>query len=291
MELAQLIVLVLKASIILIVLSLGLKATVGDATYLFRRPGLLLRSLLAMQVIMPLLAAALAAAFDLKAPVKAALLLLSVAPVPPVLPNKQVKAGGSKSYIYGLLVAASLLAVGLVPLMVRLLGLLFNRETYIAPATVALIVLINILVPLAVGIVVRRLAPALAERAAPIISGLGNVLMIAAVIPVLVTAWPAIASLVGDGTLLAIAAFVVSGLAVGHLLGGPEEDDRAVLALATATRHPGIAIAIAGANLAGNKLVPAAILLSLLVNALLSIPYLAWVQRRHAGGSGAAAAK
>ena len=291
MELAQLIVLVLKASIILIVLSLGLKATVGDATYLFRRPGLLLRSLLAMQVIMPLLAAALAAAFDLKAPVKAALLLLSVAPVPPVLPNKQVKAGGSKSYIYGLLVAASLLAVGLVPLMVRLLGLLFNRETYIAPATVAPIVLINILVPLAVGIVVRRLAPALAERAAPIISGLGNVLMIAAVIPVLVTAWPAIASLVGDGTLLAIAAFVVSGLAVGHLLGGPEEDDRAVLALATATRHPGIAIAIAGANLAGNKLVPAAILLSLLVNALLSIPYLAWVQRRHAGGSGAAAAK
>jgi len=291
MELAQLIVLVLKASIILIVLSLGLKATVGDATYLFRRPGLLLRSLLAMQVIMPLLAAALAAAFDLKAPVKAALLLLSVAPVPPVLPNKQVKAGGSKSYIYGLLVAASLLAVGLVPLMVRLLGLLFNRETYIAPATVALIVLINILVPLAVGIVVRRLAPALAERAAPIISGLGNVLMIAAVIPVLVTAWPAIASLVGDGTLLAIAAFVVSGLAVGHLLGGPEEDDRAVLALATATRHPGIAIAIAGANLAGNKLVPAAILLSLLVNALLSIPYLAWVQRRHAGDTGAAAAK
>lgn len=291
MELAQLIFLVLKASIILIVFSLGLKATVDDATYLFRRPGLLLRSLLAMQVIMPLLAAALAAAFDLKAPVKAALLLLSVAPVPPVLPNKQVKAGGSKSYVYGLLVAASLLAVGLVPLMVRLLGLLFNRETYIAPATVALIVLINILVPLAVGIVVRRLAPALAERAAPIISGLGNVLMIAAVIPVLVTAWPAIASLVGDGTLLAIAAFVVSGLAVGHLLGGPEEDDRAVLALATATRHPGIAIAIAGANLAGNKLVPAAILLSLLVNALLSIPYLAWVKRRHAGGAGVAAMK
>jgi bile acid:Na+ symporter, BASS family len=60
-----LIQLTLKISIVLSVLALGLRATLQDATYLFRAPGKLARTRLAMYVAMPLFAIAFALAFDL----------------------------------------------------------------------------------------------------------------------------------------------------------------------------------------------------------------------------------
>jgi BASS family bile acid:Na+ symporter len=78
--------------------------------------------------------------------------------------------------------------------------------------------------------------------------------LVVAAIPVLIALFPAIISLVGNGTILAFAAFVVVALAVGHFLGGPDPDERTVLALASASRHPAVAIAIAHANFPDEKL-------------------------------------
>ena len=107
------------------------------------------------------------------------------------------------------------------------------------------------------------------------------VMMVVALVPVLFHAWPAIVSLVGHGTLLAIVVFVAIGLIVGHLLGGPDPENRAVLALATSARHPAVAIAIAHFGFPGLKLTGAAVLLYLLVSIIATIPYMTWVKRRH----------
>jgi BASS family bile acid:Na+ symporter len=82
-------------------------------------------------------------------------------------------------------------------------------------------------------------------------------------------------ALVGSGAVIAIAAFVVAGLAAGHLLGGPEPDERTILALSTACRHPAIALTIASANFPENRF-GATILLYLLLNVAIGIPYMAW---------------
>ncbi len=285
MSLATLIPLVLKASIVLNVIGLGLNASAQDATYLFRRPNQLLRSLLAMHVVMLLCATVLAVNFDLHPAVKIALVALAVSPIPPLLPKKTLKAGGEASYAIGLVVAAAVLAIVIVPVAVELLGRAFGKPTHMSPGAVALIVLSTVLVPLAVGIAVRSLAASFAERIARSVSLGATVLLIASALPILFTAWPALVSLTGNGTIVALAGFVLVGLAVGHLLGGPDPEDRAVLALSTACRHPGIALAIAHASFPGQKLVLAAVLLYLLVSAIVSIPYLAW--RRHAGSVGA----
>ena len=58
---ADRIALAIKANIVLIVFALALTATFEDALYLFRRPGLLARSILSMNVVMPVLAAVAAA--------------------------------------------------------------------------------------------------------------------------------------------------------------------------------------------------------------------------------------
>ena len=60
-------------------------------------------------------------------------------------------------------------------------------------------------------------------------------------------------------------------------MGGPKPGNRTTLALFTAARHPGIAVAIATTNFPQQKLVLPTVLLYLLVNAmrLICIPELA----------------
>src|SRR6185503_9983638 len=94
MDLAALIPLVLKTSLGVVVFALGLSTSNGDLTHLLRRPSLLVRSILSMYVVMPIIAVAVAKAFALRPLVELALIVLSVSPVPPILPGKQSKAGG-----------------------------------------------------------------------------------------------------------------------------------------------------------------------------------------------------
>ena len=286
MDIAALIRTGVLCSMMLLVLALGLRSAPGDARYLLARPSLLVRSLLAMNVVMPLLVLWLVMTFDLRPPVKIALFALSISPVPPFLPGKQLKLPASQGYTYGLFAATALFAIVLVPLTMTWIGGRVSAGVPVSAAKVLSIVAMTVLIPLAVGIVVRHFAPGPAARVAPVADKLGSVLLIVAFIPVLIVQWPAIRSLLGDGTLLAIVAFTALGLAVGHLLGGPQPEDRSVLALASASRHPAVALAIGAASFPEQKLVPAAVLLALIVGILASAPYTAWRKRLRAGDVG-----
>src|SRR5687767_5455427 len=126
MTFAQLVPLAISLSMGLIVFGLGLNARFSEALALLERPGLLLRSLISMNVIMTAVAAAAVVTFDLPQQVKIVLLALALSPVPPILPAKERRAGGSNDYILGLLLTASLLSIIIVPLGIRLLELYFG---------------------------------------------------------------------------------------------------------------------------------------------------------------------
>jgi BASS family bile acid:Na+ symporter len=228
---------------------------------------------------MPLLALWLSLAFHLNPAVKIALVALAVSPLPPRLTNNALMAGGDGSYTIGLLVAASLLSIVLVPATVFLVGQLVDATMRVPAVAIAEIVGATVLVPLAIGIGVRRIMPAAATRAAKTVERVATLALAACVIPLLVTSWPAFTVLVGNGTLAVITAMTLVGLLVGHFLGGPSAEHRTVLALATASRHPAVAIAIAGATFPAEKLAVPAILLALCVGALTSVPYIAWRKR------------
>jgi bile acid:Na+ symporter, BASS family len=282
MSAATLILLAVQLSLVLMVFSIGLGASVGDVTYLFRQPKLLIRSLLSLNVVMPLFAVALAKSFDFTPLVKAALVLLAISPLPPIFPKKSQKAGGRFSYAIGLLVTATVVSIFFIPLAMKLLGRAFDLSLEMSPGGVVTLVLWTLLLPLAAGVAVHRLSPAFAERAGPTIGKVGGILLLLGLVPILVKVWPAMMTLIGNGTLFAMVVFALVGLAAGHLLGGPDPEDRVVLALSTATRHPGIAIAIAQVNFPGEKLAAGAVLLYLLVSAVVAIPYMKWTKRPRA---------
>jgi BASS family bile acid:Na+ symporter len=99
--------------------------------------------------------------------------------------------------------------------------------------------------PILAGVVLGRLAPSFAARAARPLALFATVLLVVSFLPVLLRIWPGIVGAFGNFSLLAILCFVTAGLGVGHLLGGPATEDRRVLALATASRHPAVAMAVA----------------------------------------------
>lgn len=281
MNAVEIVKLVLKASIFLTALGFGLQAAPRDVFYLFRHPGQLLRAFLSMNVIMPVFAIAVALNTDLSPVIKVTLIAISLSPLPPIFPKKTEKAVGNGSYTIGLMVAASLLAIVMIPLTLTVLEKAFDKPVEISVQPIIMAVLTTIFAPLLLGIAIRYLAPALAEKTESWVARIAQILLIASVLPVLFKLFPAIIQLAGNGTILVLVAFVVVGLIVGHLLGGPANEERSVLALATAARHPAIALSLASANLPDHKLVPAAILLYLLINAIVVLPYIKWMKRRN----------
>lgn len=270
MNLQSLILLVLKISIALNVLALGLNATLADAAYLFRHPRQLLRVFLSMNVVMPALALALVLTFNLHPAVKIALVALSVSPVPPFFPKKALKVGGKDDYSVGLLVATALLAIVVIPIAMDIFGRIGGVPLQMSSRSVAVLVFTTVLAPLLAGITLRAMVPAFAERIAKPIGTLATVLLVLSVLPVFFGSLRTILSLVGDGTLLSFAGFALVGYFVGHWLGGPEPQNRPVLALATASRHPAIAVAIAHTNFSQQKLAVPAIVLYLLVSGIVT---------------------
>jgi bile acid:Na+ symporter, BASS family len=280
MDLKQVVMLALQVSILATVFGFGLKTRPDDLAYLFHRPGLLVRSVLSVLVIVPILAFLFVRMFDFRPTAEIALIALAISPVPPLLPQKEAKAGGRQSYGLALMAVLAALAIVAIPLWLAILQQFANRPLAIPPGTVARVVIVSTFLPLALGVTTRAVLPALADRIERPIAMLARILLPTAVIVLLAGIWREVWGATGAGTILAMIAFVAAGLLVGHLMGGPDPEHSVVLALSSACRHPAIALTIASSNFPDQHFA-GTILLFLIVNALVGIPYLAWHKRQH----------
>ena len=166
---------------------LALKAGGTSLRTILAEPALLLRSLAAMFVVMPLVAFAIALNLELDRPLLIALLLIALAPVPPLLPAKQLKAGGDSGYVLGLLVVSALAAVVVVPAGVEALDRIFHRDFDLPWSVTARVVATSVLLPVIAGLAVARLAPALAGRIAGPVSSASSALLLLLFVPVVVS--------------------------------------------------------------------------------------------------------
>ena len=280
MDLKQLVILALQVSVVCLVFGFGLKTTPDDLSYLIRRPGLLVRSLLAVFVVMPVVAVLLSLLFDFGPTVERALIALAVSPVPPLLPQKESRAVGDQNYALGLMAIVALLAMAVIPLEILILQSVAGRPLEMAEGAVVRVVLISTLLPLAAGMAVRSFMPGLVARIEKLVAMIAIVLLPLGLLLLLAGAAPDILVLIGDvRILIAMVVFLVVGLAVGHVLGRPDRNYSVVLALSTACRHPAIALSIAAANFPEERF-GATILLYVLLGAIVGVPYLAWQRRQ-----------
>lgn len=264
--------LLLKISVGIIILAIGMDSTLREIAYLWRRPGLLFRSVLAMYVLVPLAALALVKILTLPPGVEIGLLVLAVSAGAPLLPRKLLNIGDG-AYIFSLVVTSTLLAIMLVPVWLAVLGPQFGNPPNLESSRVAWVLAKSFLLPLALGMLVRWLFPAVAERIGDRLMAVAGLLLTVCALLLLLLHWDVLLEASVSGV-LTLAGLIVIALVIGHLLGGPAEEDRTALAIACSTRHLGIAVLVA-ASLPGPR---TAIIIAayILTSAVISIPYLRW---------------
>jgi BASS family bile acid:Na+ symporter len=201
---------------------------------------------------------------------------MALAPVSPLVHLRILKSGGNGDYACGVYVAVALLSIIVVPVAIAIASRAFGRDDAILFDTMARTVILNVLFPISIGMAIRKLAPDLAARAAPLVYDIAFGLLILTFAPIVSSLWRDLLILIGDGALFAIAAVVLASLACGHVLGGPE--GRSALAIASSTRHPGVAILIVDSTFQ-NREVEAAVLLFTLVGLVAGVLYKIWIQR------------
>jgi bile acid:Na+ symporter, BASS family len=290
MDAKELVPIVAQAALALIIASIGLQARARDVLAAMRNTNLVLKGLVAVNIIVPIVAIIICSILPINSSVRIGIVIMAVSPMAPLVQMKMWKGGLDTSHAIGLYVALILSAILFVPATIALLSALYPGEASISVAAVAKMVAITTLLPVAVGLAISHWAPNLARRAAPVVLIIGFIAVGLLAVLILYKEGGAILRLLGDGTLFAIAVTVAAGLAAGHWLGRPNPANSDALAMAAGTRHPGIAALIVHANFTDPR-VMSTVLLFLLTGIIMTLAYLVWqLRRQRAAANGVAAA-
>lgn len=263
--------------------ALGLNHSFEQLTFLWSRPALLLRSLLAVIVLVPLVVGLLLRLFDLPPAVANGLAVLAAAPGAPLTTKRTEMAGGDSDYAASLQLTLAFLAVLVTPLILAVFGFFELATERVPRSQVALQVGKVTFLPVIIGLLIQRFAPGIAKRIAKPVRRIANVMFILLflMVIVLLALLPDLRAMLVLGWLPTAAIIIMVGaaLAIGHLLSGPPQERRSVLAVASIARNVGLALFIAGLSDYGRPFIPT-LLTYMVLGALLAVPYSVWSKRR-----------
>jgi predicted Na+-dependent transporter len=284
MTLANLLILLIKASLITLMIALGLGLRPHRLAEHQQRPWLVLRGVLGSCVLVPLVALLLLKlpiSQSMSAGARLGIALMALCPSAPLTLRKAGVQGGDAHLAAVLQVAAALVAVVSLPLLSDVFRASFQvRGWEIQTDQVAWQVGLVQVLPLGGGLLLGHWRPKLAARwAVPAQkAALGMTLIVLGVVLALVL--PQLVSFLQANVLAigAMGAMTAAALGIGYGLGGGVRQERLTMALVTSMRNPGLALLFAvthGTGVPGLKL---AIVTYLLVTILVSIPFLRWAQ-------------
>lgn len=266
------------ATVFTVMLSLGLAIDVRDLRWAWARPWLVARGLISVLVLVPIVGVAVAHALGLTLAAQVGVALMAISPGAPVALRRSLDAGSRQSFAAVLQVLVALLAIVSMPISVEALNWFYDTHGSISPVLVVRQVFMAQLLPIGLGLTIRRLAPTLALRSEPIMKRAAAVMLIGFAVLVLVAIWPVV---IGAAPRTALAALIITLLAltIGHVLGAPDSDTRTAVAVSSALRNPGLALLVTASNRVPRE-VTSTILAYLLCAAVIVTVYVVWRRAR-----------
>jgi BASS family bile acid:Na+ symporter len=263
-------------SVALIVFAEALGIAPKEVIGCFRdRPVVMLRALVAALILVPAAALGLILLLDPAPAVGVGLAILVACPPAPLMIKSATKTGGGDAaFIASLHLSLAALAVVTVPAVLNVISIPLGFSASVDPASLLSIVAKSILLPIGLGLAVRALFPAWADAFASVVGKIGTVGLLVVLVAVLGALYPALLNM-DAWSYGVIAAVSVAGLAIGHLLGPPNGEQKTVLAVECAVRHPGLAIAIGATNFTSQQAL-AVLLPCILTFIVIATAYLVW---------------
>jgi BASS family bile acid:Na+ symporter len=256
-------------------LAMGLGLTIGEIVAPLRNIRLIVLSLVANFVLMPLVAIALATLLRLDEAFGVGLLLLGSAAGAPFLPKLAQIAKGNLAFAVGLMVLLMVITVGYLPvaLPVLLPGVSVN------PAQIARSLFLLMLLPLAAALAVRAKFPPAAARAKLLLDRLSNWSLILLIVLLTVVNLKSVLAVFGTGGILAGLLFLAAGYGIGWVLGGPAADTRRVLGLGTSQRNIAAALVVSRQSFDDPNVVVMVVVVAI-VGLLILMPLSRWLAKK-----------
>lgn len=239
-----------KITVILLMLSMGLRMSWQSLTLLWRRPRLLLGSLAAALVVVPALTYLVFQLIPLSFAARAGLWVLAIAPGAPMIHTAASRRSACNADLAASFqVTVALLVIVFAPLWLLLVGAFTGLDYRMSPLKVLGQVSQVQLIPILLGLLLHHRWPQAAERAGAMIKKTSMIALLVLLLIILAFLAPRILSGVAIRELLAAALVAASALGAGHVLTGPDTATRATIATANSQRNIGLALAIASWNL------------------------------------------
>jgi BASS family bile acid:Na+ symporter len=236
-------------SVALIVFAQGLKISSREVIKYFKeKPWLIVRSLIAVLIIVP--AVALAIILVLKPPIEVAValaILVSCPPAPLMIKATPNLGKGSAAFMASLHLSLAVLALISVPAILYLISIPLGFHADVNLVKMMMILSKTILIPVALGMVIRSYFPVFADKASPKLDKAGTIGLLILVLVVLIKFFPALLNM-SLWSYLVIAVVSASALAIGHFLGPKDPHERTSLAIESGVRHPALALTIGVSN-------------------------------------------
>jgi BASS family bile acid:Na+ symporter len=249
--LSKIIPIVMLTFVVSSMLSMGLSLTVAQILAPLRNYKLIVFALLANFVLMPFAAFGIAKLLRLDEPLGIALLLLGTASGAPFLPLLARISKGNLAFSVGLMVLLMVVTVGYMPLVLPL----FLEGVSVDPVKIARSLVFLMMLPLALGLLVKSRLNGLAVKVQPSLGRASLVSLALLIALLLITNMRNVLSLYGTRGVLASILFIAAGSGFGWVLGGPRSDSRGVMALGTAQRNIAAALVVGGQNFSDPKVI------------------------------------
>lgn len=108
--------------------------------------------------------------------------------------------------------------------------------------------LLQLVLPIAIGMLAARFAARIAERSQGVIAQVGNIALYAVIVATLIGYWPNTREILGHGAILAGLAFIAGSFAIGYLAGRGADHHEDIGGLGTAQRNTAAGLIIATEN-------------------------------------------
>ena len=256
-------------------LSMGLSLTVAQILAPLRNYKLIVLALLANFVLMPLAAFFIARLLHLDEPLGIALFLLGTASGAPFLPLLARIGKANLAFAVGLMVLLMVVTVGFMPLALPLM----LEGVSVDPLKIGRSLVFLMMLPLAIGLLVKARLSGLAARVQPSLSRLSILSLALLIALLLITNAQNVLSLYGTRGVLASILFIAAGSGIGWVLGGAQSDTRGVMALGTAQRNIAAALVVGGENFKDPNVIVMVVVVAI-VGLLLLMPFARYLGKR-----------
>ena len=229
-------------------LGMGFSLTISQILTPLKNRRLIIASLVANFVLVPILAVLIVWAIPLSEGLQIGLSLVGFAAGAPFLPKLVQLAKGDMAFTAGLMVLLMVVTVAYLPIVLPfvLTGVQVN------PWEIARSLVVLMLIPLAVALFIRARYEEVAKGLIPVMGMAANLSLAALFIGYFVGYSDVTYGVLGTGGILTSILLVVGAVVIGYLLGGTDKNNRTVLALGTGQRNLAAGFAVASGNFAAN---------------------------------------